>query len=83
MRYEAILNGCLSAFQRNGDMSTRAVKKKTAVTKVETTDKVSPAQNEPNAESLEALAELEAGELTRYADTADMFKKLGIKGGKA
>ena len=64
-------------------MSTRAVKKKTAVTKVETTDKAAPAQNEPNAESLEALAELEAGELTRYADTADMFKKLGIKGGKA
>ncbi len=37
----------------------------------------------PNAESRQALAELKSGKLTRYTDTADMFKKLGIKVGKA
>ena len=56
-------------------MATRAVKRKASVTKVETTDEAAPAQNKPNAESLEALAELETGELTRYADTADMTKE--------
>ncbi len=63
-------------------MSTKSVDKKTSPTNVEPPEKTVSSQ-EPNAESLEALAELEAGEVTRYADTAEMFKKLGIKVGKA
>jgi hypothetical protein len=70
-------------------MSTKAVKKKT--TKIVAAKNGAPADEtlpdglsrEPNAESLEALAELEAGKLTRYVDTAEMFKRLGITVGKA
>ena len=34
------------------------------------------------AATIRALKELEAGELTRYDDADDLFKKLGIKLGK-
>jgi hypothetical protein len=64
-------------------MAAKGVKKKSVLTKDKTADETGPGPKEPNAESLEALAELESGELTRYSDTADMFKKLGIKVGKA
>lgn len=63
-------------------MSSRAVKNKTVVTETDTMGETSPIQGEPNAESLEALADLKAGKLTRYVDEDDMFKKLGIKVGK-
>jgi hypothetical protein len=35
------------------------------------------------AATIRALEELEAGELTRYDDADDLFRKLGIKLGKA
>jgi hypothetical protein len=34
------------------------------------------------AATIKALSELEAGELTRYDDADDLFRKLGIKLGK-
>ena len=38
----------------------------------------------PNATTREALRDAEAGRnLTRYADTDDLFRKLGVKGGKS
>ena len=37
----------------------------------------------PTAGTLEALAELKAGKLNSYADEGELFKKLGIKVGKA
>ncbi len=79
----------LQSNQGNRVVSTKAVKKKTtkilAAKKGALTDETLPdgLSREPNAESLEALAELEAGKLTRYIDTAEMFKRLGIKVGKA
>jgi hypothetical protein len=49
-----------------------------------------PAEAEPGpkaqrlpAATIRALKELEAGELTRYEDEDDLFRKLGIKLGKA
>jgi hypothetical protein len=67
------------AFKRGGIMSSRSVKKKTV-----NVDPPEKASKEPNAESLEALAEIDDDKkLTRYANAADMFKKLGIKVGKA
>jgi hypothetical protein len=35
------------------------------------------------AATIRALKELKAGKLTRYADADDLFKKLGVKVGKA
>ena len=38
----------------------------------------------PNATTREALRDAEAGRnLTRYADTDDLFRRLGVKGGKS
>jgi len=37
----------------------------------------------PNAATLRALADLEAGRLTRYADADDLFRKSGVKVEKA
>jgi hypothetical protein len=65
------------------DTKPVSAKNGTTAKKPALTAKESTSTHEPTAESLEALAELEAGELTRYVDTADVFKKLGIKVGKA
>ena len=38
----------------------------------------------PNATTLEALRDAEAGKnLTRYADADDLFRKPGVKGGQS
>ena len=44
-----------------------------------------PATKAPRlpVDTIKALRELESGELTRYDDADDLFKKLGIKIGKA
>ena len=44
---------------------------------------VAPKSRIPNAATLRALADLKAGRLTRYADADDLFRKLGVKVGKA
>ena len=86
----------LLRIDQDGVMATKLAIKNPAPQKAVPAKKAAPAKKAvpdrvvssrfsrvPNAESLEALAELQAGKLTRYADTASMFKKLGIKVAKA
>jgi hypothetical protein len=56
-----------------------AAKKASAAPKA---TKIGPSRSRLPAATVRALKEIEAGELTRYADEDDLFKKLGIKLGK-
>ena len=69
-----------------------ATAKKAAPAKVKTTakkasaapkaTKIGPSRSRLPAATVRALKEIETGELTRYVDEDDLFKKLGIKLGK-
>jgi hypothetical protein len=64
---------------------TSAVPTKAAAKKTSAAPKTSKAvlsRSRIPAATIRALKELKAGELTRYADADDLFKKLGIKLGK-
>jgi hypothetical protein len=56
-----------------------AAKKASAAPKA---TKVGPSRSRLPAATVRALKEIETGELTRYVDEDDLFKKLGIKLGK-
>jgi hypothetical protein len=70
---------------------TKKIPSKKAVAERAVSDgPTAPAETKPGskakrlpAATARALRELEAGELTRYEDADDLFRKLGIKLGKA
>jgi hypothetical protein len=60
-------------------MAKSTAKKASAAPKA---SKIGPSRSRLPAATVRALKELETGELTRYVDEDDLFKKLGIKLGK-